>query len=96
MVLVAFRTGLHVTKMGETLEASSELTKGWTYVVPEISEDLATSVLAEFNTSHVITFHPLPLTTFTYSSTEFFLCKQSLHQRNNICWYRNKRATFNS
>ena len=66
MVLVAFRTGLHVTKMGETLEATSELTEGWTYVVPEISEDSATSVLAEFNISHVIPLYPLPLTTFTY------------------------------
>lgn len=53
MVIVAFRTGLLVTRMGEELETSDESTDSWTYVVPDVTEEAARTILDNFHKENV-------------------------------------------
>ena len=51
MVLVAFRVGLYVSGMAEQLESTDNISKSWSYVVPDISESRALEALANFEAS---------------------------------------------
>lgn len=53
MVLIAFRTGLHVTRMAETLESADQASDNWTLVAPEVDEEVAKAVLVGFHAEHV-------------------------------------------
>lgn len=53
IVLVAFRTGLCVTRMAETLENGRDSTDSWTFVVPEVSEEAARVTLEDFHIANV-------------------------------------------
>lgn len=53
MVIVAFRTGLCVTQMGEELENAGDSTASWTYVVPDATEEATQSILDAFHTINV-------------------------------------------
>lgn len=55
MVLVAFRTGLCVTRMAESIENPGESSDSWTFVVPELGEERATLILEEFHRANEIT-----------------------------------------
>ena len=52
MVIVAFRIGVYVGGMAEQLDAVNT-TDSWTYVVPDTTEESATSILAAFRISQV-------------------------------------------
>lgn len=51
IVVIAFRTGLHVTKTRELLENSAEKNKNWSYIVPKLRVDLAASRIEQFSQS---------------------------------------------
>ncbi|KFY93178.1 hypothetical protein V500_03863 [Pseudogymnoascus sp. VKM F-4518 (FW-2643)] len=48
-VLLAFRTGRHVSALAEHIHKSDNATKSWTFVVPGLNESAARSLLADFN-----------------------------------------------
>ncbi|KFY25113.1 hypothetical protein V493_04828 [Pseudogymnoascus sp. VKM F-4281 (FW-2241)] len=48
-VLLAFRTGRHVSALAEHIHESGDSAKSWTYVVPGLNESTARSLLADFN-----------------------------------------------
>jgi hypothetical protein len=53
MVLVAFRTGLYISKMAEVLENVTDECESWTYLVPDASEARTKEILEEFHASNV-------------------------------------------
>jgi hypothetical protein len=52
-VVIAFRTGLHVTKTRELLENGPDKNKEWAYIVPKLQVDLAASRIEQFSQSAV-------------------------------------------
>ncbi|KFZ18301.1 hypothetical protein V501_01293 [Pseudogymnoascus sp. VKM F-4519 (FW-2642)] len=50
-VLLAFRTGRHVSALAEHIHESGDAAKSWTYVVPGLNEPAGRSLLADFNES---------------------------------------------
>lgn len=52
MVLIAFRIGLHVSEIGNSLH-NDEASKCWTYVLPNANELTIRDTLKEFNTKQV-------------------------------------------
>ncbi|KFX94599.1 hypothetical protein O988_06199 [Pseudogymnoascus sp. VKM F-3808] len=48
-VLLAFRTGRHVSALAEHIHKSGDAANSWTYVVPGLNESAARSLLADFN-----------------------------------------------
>ena len=63
VVVIAFRTGLHVTKTRDLLENGSDRNKNWSFIVPKLQVDLAASRIEQFSQSAVSS---LP---FTHSSS---------------------------
>jgi hypothetical protein len=53
MVLMAFRTGAYVAALAERLHESSEGSSSWTYVLPEIGELAASSIIRDFHKVNV-------------------------------------------
>ena len=52
-VIIAFRTGLLVTRARETLETGADKTKNWSYIVPKMSVDVATACIEQFSQATV-------------------------------------------
>lgn len=50
-VVLAFRTGLHVTKTRQLLENGKEKNQNWCYIVPKLQVDVAASRIAQFSQS---------------------------------------------
>ncbi|PQE21599.1 polyketide synthetase protein [Rutstroemia sp. NJR-2017a WRK4] len=50
-VVIAFRTGLHVTRTRELLENGPDKNKEWAYIVPKLQVDLAASRIEQFSQS---------------------------------------------
>ena len=59
-VVIAFRTGLHVTKARELLENGTDKNKNWSYIVPKLQVDLAASRIEQFSQS-AASLSPIPL-----------------------------------
>lgn len=49
VVVIAFRTGLHVTKTRELLGNGTDRNKNWSYIVPKLQVDLAASRIEQFS-----------------------------------------------
>ena len=52
-VILAFRTGRHVSALAERIHESGDAAKSWTYVVPGLTESAARSLLVDFNEAKV-------------------------------------------
>ena len=52
-VLMAFRTGLHVSKLAGQLSPPGKTSDSWTYIFPNQTEEKVAHVLSDFNTSNV-------------------------------------------
>ncbi|KAM5466708.1 hypothetical protein MauCBS54593_005966, partial [Microsporum audouinii] len=50
-VVIAYRTGLHVTKTRRLLENDTDRNKNWSYIVPKLQVDLAASRIEQFSQS---------------------------------------------
>ena len=59
VVIIAFRTGLHVTKTRDLLENGSDRNQNWCCIVPKLQVDLAASRIEKFSHSAVSSF-PFP------------------------------------
>lgn len=57
-VVIAFRTGLHITKTRELLETETDRNKSWSYIVPKLQADIAASRIAQFSQSAVSSLTP--------------------------------------
>nr|ABD47522.2 polyketide synthase [Ophiostoma piceae] len=53
-VLMAFRTGLHVSKLADQLGPSEKASGSWTYIFPNQIEEKVSNVLSDFNKSNGI------------------------------------------
>ncbi|KAG4026289.1 hypothetical protein MFRU_042g00180 [Monilinia fructicola] len=49
VVLMAFRAGLHVAAVAESLNNSSKSTESWTYIIPAAQESEVSSILCKFH-----------------------------------------------
>lgn len=52
-VVIAFRTGLQVTKTRELLENGADKNKNWSYIVPKLDAALAAARIEQFSESAV-------------------------------------------
>lgn len=53
VTIMAFRTGSYVAALGDKLSDTSDNAEPWTYVVPGVTEALATSTLRNFHEAKV-------------------------------------------
>ncbi len=53
IVLMAFRTGSYVHKLGERLSPALEQSQSWTYIFPGLKRDDVTHILDEFHQTNV-------------------------------------------
>lgn len=53
VVLMAFRAGLHVAAVAESLNNSSKSTESWTYIIPAAQESEVSSILYKFHKENV-------------------------------------------
>lgn len=56
VVVIAFRTGLHVTKTRELVENGTDRNKNWSYIVPKLRADLAALRIEQFSQSAASSF----------------------------------------
>ena len=60
-VVIAFRTGLHVTQTRDLLENGTERKQNWSYMVPRLQVDAAESRIEQFSKSEVSLFRCLQI-----------------------------------
>ncbi|KAM3073539.1 hypothetical protein ACMFMG_004567 [Clarireedia jacksonii] len=72
-VVIAFRTGLQVTRTRELLENGPEKNKEWAYIVPKLQVDLAASRIEQFSQSANLSVGSRPwIGTVTPTSVSIF------------------------
>lgn len=59
VVVIAFRTGLHVTRTRDLLENGPDRNKNWSFIVPKLPLDLAASRIEQFSQSTASSLHSL-------------------------------------